>query len=53
MAYVDQNSRPSATGLASAVIVQLAIGAAVITGLSVTQFVNVEKPSGPTIDFPL
>lgn len=53
MAYVDQNSRPSATGLASAVIVQLAIGAAAITGLSVTQFVNVEKPSGPTIDFPL
>ena len=35
MSFVDQKRGPSPTGIASAVIVQAAIGAAVITGLSV------------------
>lgn len=52
MAYVDQKRGPSATGLASAVLVQVAIGAAVITGLSVTQFIKQEPKNGPIIDFP-
>ncbi|MXO47826.1 TonB family protein [Erythrobacter vulgaris] len=35
MSFVDQKRGPSPTGIASAIIVQAAIGAAVITGLSV------------------
>lgn len=49
MSFVDQKRGPSPTGIASAIIVQAAIGAAVITGLSVTQFVqeNGEKEMEP------
>ena len=43
MSFVDQKRGPSPTGIASAVIVQAAIGAAVITGLSVAGGV-VEPP---------
>ncbi len=46
MSYVDQHNGPSAAGLASSVIVQAAIGAAVIAGLSVTQFTQ-DAPTGP------
>ena len=54
MSYVDQHKGPSAAGLASSIIVQLSIGAAVIAGLSVTQFAQ-EPPSGPirTVEYPL
>lgn len=40
MAYVDQKNGPSPAGLASAIIVQASIGALVVAGLSVTQFVQ-------------
>lgn len=40
MSFVDQKRGPSPAGLASAVIVQTTIGAFVVAGLSVTQFVQ-------------
>ena len=40
MSFVDQKRGPSPTGLASAIIVQASIGAFVVAGLSVTQFVQ-------------
>lgn len=54
MSYVDQHNGPSATGLASSIIVQAAIGAAVIAGLGVTQFAS-EEPDGPikSVEYPL
>ena len=54
MSYVDQHSGPSAAGLASSVIVQAAIGAAVIAGLTVSQFDAPEapKPMKP-IEYPI
>ena len=52
MSYVDQHSGPSAAGLASSVIVQLAIGAAVITGLTVSQSI-IEKEDEGFVAVPL
>ncbi|MBX7526196.1 energy transducer TonB [Qipengyuania vesicularis] len=49
MSYVDQNRGPSAAGLASSIIVQAAIGATIIAGLSVTQLVAPPKPDDPPI----
>ena len=46
MSYVDQHNGPSAAGLASSVIVQLAIGTAVITGLTVSQTIIEQKDEG-------
>ena len=54
MSYVDQKNGPSAAGLASSVIVQAGIGALIIAGLSVTQFVAPPKPDdGPILEFPV
>ena len=44
MSFVDQHKGPSAAGLASSIVVQAAIGAAVIAGLTVSQF---EAPEAP------
>lgn len=44
MSFVDQHQGPSAAGLASSIIVQAAIGAAVIAGLTVSQFDAPEAP---------
>ena len=52
MSYVEQHSGPSAAGLASSVIVQLAIGAAVITGLTVSQSI-IEKEDEGFVAVPL
>ena len=52
MSYVHQHSGPSAAGLASSVIVQLAIGAAVITGLTVSQSI-IEKEDEGFVAVPL
>ncbi|MBX7456687.1 TonB family protein [Qipengyuania sp. 1NDH17] len=52
MSYVDQHQGPSAAGLASSVIVQLAIGAAVITGLTVSQTI-IEKEDEGFVAVPL
>lgn len=53
MAYVDQKSGPSATGLAGAFIVQAAIGAAIVTGLSVTQIIETEDKNPDAVEFPI
>lgn len=50
MSYVDQNRGPSATGIASAVIVQAAIGALIVTGLTVTQIAQQEDEEFVGID---
>ena len=42
MSYLDQARGPSPAGLASSIIVQVAIGAAVIAGLTVSDFVKPE-----------
>ncbi|EDL48889.1 energy transducer TonB [Erythrobacter sp. SD-21] len=54
MSYVDQHNGPSPAGLASSIIVQSAIGALVIAGLSVTQMAP-PIDTGPMdpIDYPL
>ena len=44
MSYLDQTQGPSPAGLASSIIVQAAIGAAVIAGLTVSDFVAPEAP---------
>lgn len=53
MAYVDQKRGPSPTGMAGALAVQLAIGAAVITGLSVTQIVRAPDIRTDVFDIPI
>lgn len=50
MSYVDQKSGPSPTGLASAVIVQAAIGALIVTGLTVSQAIIADPPRVDTFD---
>lgn len=53
MSYVDQKSGPSPTGLASAVIVQAAIGALIVTGLTVTQAIVTQEDAPPILEFPI
>ena len=53
MAYVDQKRGPSPTGMAGALAVQLAIGAAVIAGLSVTQIVRPPDTRTNVFDIPI
>ncbi|MBT8427146.1 MAG: energy transducer TonB [Erythrobacter sp.] len=50
MSYVDQKNGPSPTGLASAVIVQAAIGALIVTGLTVSQAIIADPPRVDTFD---
>lgn len=52
MSYVDQHRGPSAAGLASSIIVQAAIGATIIAGLSVTQVMR-DQEDGPLIGIEL
>ena len=51
MSYIDQKQGPSPTGLASALIVQGAIGALVIAGLSVATGAAVQDDAPPLIEF--
>lgn len=51
MSYVDQKSGPSPTGLASALIVQGAIGALMVTGLSVVTGAVEEPEILSTLEF--
>ena len=52
MSYVDQKTGPSAAGLASSIIVQAAIGVAIVAGLSVSGVIA-EKKDGPLIGIEL
>lgn len=53
MAYVDQKRGPSPTGMAGALVVQLAIGTAMIVGLSVTQIARAPETRTDVFDIPI